>query len=172
MADWEISTERLTIRPMRVEDAVHWHRIRASAPFDPVNRSVEESIALITAMQLRASPDSDGWQQFAVLAHDGRYAGDLGVRFSPPWNASCEIGFAIDPMLRGNGYASEAAGAMIERLFRANRRRVVAVTDARNRPAQRVLERNWFRLEGRFVESWREGDQWYDELTYARLARE
>jgi RimJ/RimL family protein N-acetyltransferase len=172
MADWEISTERMAIRPMRVEDAVHWHRIRASAPFDPVNRSVEESIALIAAMQMRAAPDSDGWQQFALIATDGRYVGDLGVRFSPPWNASCELGFAVDPMMRGHGYASEAAGAMVARLFRAGRRRVVAVTDARNRPAQRVLERNWFRLEGRFVESWREGDQWYDELSYARLARD
>jgi RimJ/RimL family protein N-acetyltransferase len=61
---------------------------------------------------------------------------------------------------------------MVARLFKAGRRRVVAVTDARNRPAQRVLERNWFRLEGRFVESWREGDAWYDELSYARLAKD
>ena len=41
---------------------------------------------------------------------------------------------------------------------------------ARNRPAQRVLERCWFRLEGRFVQSWREGDAWFDEVSYARLA--
>lgn len=172
MADWEISTERLAIRPMRVADAAHWHRVRAAAPFDPVTRSVEESIALITVMQTRIAPDSDGWQQFALIAHDGRYVGDLGVRFSPPWNASCELGFAVDALLRGNGFCSEATGAMVARLFQAGRRRVVAVTDARNRPAQRVLERNWFRLEGRFVESWREGDAWYDELSYARLARD
>jgi RimJ/RimL family protein N-acetyltransferase len=172
MADWEISGERLLIRPMLVEDATDWHRVRAAAPFDPLDRSVEESIALITAMQLRAAPDSDGWQQFAVTTHNGRYLGDLGVRFSPPWNATCELGFAIDPALRGRGLASEATGLMVARLFKAGRRRVVAVTDARNRPAQRVLERNWFRLEGRFVESWREGDAWYDELSYARLAKD
>jgi RimJ/RimL family protein N-acetyltransferase len=172
MADWEISGERLLIRPMQVADATDWHRVRAAAPFDPLDRSVEESIALITAMQTRAAPDSDGWQQFAVTAHDGRFLGDLGVRFSPPWNATCEIGFAIDPVLRGRGLASEATGLMVARLFKAGRRRIVSVTDARNRPAQRVLERNWFRLEGRFVQSWREGDSWYDELSYARLAKD
>jgi len=172
MADWEISSERLMIRPMQVADAVNWHRVRAAAPFDPLARSVEESIALITAMQNRAAPDSDGWQQFAIMAHDGRYMGDLGLRFSPPWNATCEIGFAVDPSLHGRGIASEATGAMIARLFTAGRRRIVAITDSRNRPAQRVLERNWFRLEGRFVESWREGDAWYDELSYARLAKD
>ena len=172
MSDWEISSERLLIRPMRVEDAANWHRVRGAAPFDPLNRPVEESIALITAMQNRAAPDSDGWQQFAVLGPEERYVGDLGIRFSPPWNATCEIGFAIDPALRGRGLASEATGAMVARLFTAGRRRLVAITDSRNRPAQRVLERNWFRLEGRFVESWREGDNWYDELSYARLAKD
>ncbi|WP_164155854.1 GNAT family N-acetyltransferase [Sandarakinorhabdus rubra] len=159
------------IRPLRVEEARDWHRVRAAAPFDPLDRPVEESIALITAMQTRAAPDSDGWQQFALL-RAGRYVGDLGVRFSPPWNATCELGFAIDPALRGQGLASEATGAMVARLFASGRRRVVAVTDSRNRPAQRVLERNWFRLEGRFVESWRDGDAWFDELSYARLARD
>ncbi|MEN9932023.1 MAG: hypothetical protein RIS17_596 [Pseudomonadota bacterium] len=170
MSDWEITTDRLLIRPMRVEDAADWHRIRASAPFDPIDRSVEESIALITAMQRRAAHDSDGWQQFALIAKDGAMVGDLGIRFSPPWNATAEIGFALDPRHRGNGLAAEAVEAMVRRLFRNGRRRVVSVTDTRNRPAQRVLERCWFRLEGRFVESWRDGDSWFDELSYARLA--
>lgn len=169
MADWDIISDRLLIRPMQVEEAMDWHRIRASAPFDPLSRSVEESIALITAMQRRAAPDSDGWQQFSILGKDGSMLGDLGIRFSPPWNATAELGFAVDPRQRGKGICSEAVEAMLRRLFHRGRRRIVAVTDVRNRPAQRVLERNWFRLEGRFVESWRDGDAWHDELSYARL---
>ena len=170
MNDWEITTDRLTIRPMQVEDAADWHRIRAAAPFDPLERSVEESIALIAAMQRRAAPDSDGWQQFAITAKDGSMIGDLGIRFSPPWNATAEIGFALDPRWQRQGLCAEAVEAMVRRLFRNGRRRVVAVTDARNRPAQRVLERCWFREEGRFVQSWRDGDAWFDEVSYARLA--
>lgn len=172
MADWELNSDRLSIRPMRVEDAAEWHRIRAAAPFDPLERSVEESIALIAAMQRRAAPDSDGWQQFALLGRDGVMVGDLGIRFSPPWNATAEIGFAIDPRRQGQGLASEAVAAMVQKLFASGRRRAVAVTDSRNRPAQRVLERCWFRLEGRFVESWRDGDAWFDELSYARLVHD
>ncbi|MEI6486046.1 MAG: GNAT family N-acetyltransferase [Sphingomonadales bacterium] len=170
MSDWEIATDRLLIRPMRVEDAADWHRIRAAAPFDPLTRALEESIALIAAMQRRAAIDSDGWQQFSLLGNDGGMVGDLGIRFSAPWNATAEIGFALDPRRHGSGLAAEAVEAMVRRLFRNGRRRVVAVTDTRNRPAQRVLERCWFRLEGRFVESWRDGDEWFDELSYARLA--
>ncbi len=169
MSDWEISSDRLLIRPMRIDEAREWHAIRASAPFDPLTRSVEESMAMIAAMQNRAAPDSDGWQQFSIIAKDGSMLGDLGIRFTPPWNATAEIGFAVDPAQRGKGIGSEAVGAMVRRLFHRGRRRVMAVTDVRNRPAQRVLERNWFRLEGRFVQSWREGNQWFDELSYARL---
>ncbi|WP_368492268.1 hypothetical protein, partial [Sandarakinorhabdus limnophila] len=66
---------------MQVDDAADWHRIRAAAPFDPTERSVEESIALIAAIQRRAAPDSDGWQQFAITAKDGSMIGDLGIRF-------------------------------------------------------------------------------------------
>lgn len=172
LSDWHLSTERLRIRPMRPEDAAHWHRIRAAAPYDPLDRSVEESLALIAAMQGRSAPDADGWQQFALHDGDGAMVGDLGLRFSPHWAATVELGFAVDPARHGQGLASEAVGAMVGHLFAIGRRRLTAVTDARNRPAQRVLERNWFRLEGRFVESWREGDGWYDELSYARLAHD
>ena len=169
MADWEFSTERLVIRPMRIAEAREWHVIRASAPYDPVTRSMDESVAMIAAMQQRAARDSDGWQQFTILGKDGIMLGDLGIRFSPPFNATAEIGFAVDPAQRGKGIGSEAVEAMVRVLFHRDRRRIVAVTDVRNRPAQRVLERNWFRLEGRFVQSWREGDSWFDELSYARL---
>jgi RimJ/RimL family protein N-acetyltransferase len=169
MPDWEISTDRLFIRPMRVAEAREWHVIRASALYDPVTRSIDESVAMIAAMQSRAAPDSDGWQQFSILTKDGAMIGDLGIRFSPPFNATAEIGFAVDPGHRGKGIGSEAVEAMVRLLFHRDRRRLLAVTDVRNRAAQRVLERNWFRLEGRFIQSWREGDQWFDELSYARL---
>jgi RimJ/RimL family protein N-acetyltransferase len=172
LSDWHLSTDRLRIRPMRTEDAPDWHRIRAAAPYDPLDRSIDDSIALIAAMQARAAPDADGWQQFALHDGDGVMVGDLGLRFSPPWAATVEIGFAIAPDRHNQGLASEAVGAMVAHLFACQRRRLTAVTDARNRPAQRVLERNWFRLEGRFVESWREGDAWFDELSYARLAHD
>lgn len=172
MREWLLMSDRLTIRPMRVADAEDWHEIRSAAPFDPLERPVSESIAIISAMQDRAGVDSDGWQQFAILDRADRLVGDLGVRFSAPRLAQAEIGFAIAPDWQGQGLATEALEQMVKALFKAGRRRLAAVTDSRNRPAQRVLERCWFRLEGRFVESWRDGDDWFDELAYARLVHD
>lgn len=172
VTQWEMRTERLLIRPMRIEDAENWHQCRAAAPFDPLRRSILETIEAVEEMVQRAAVDSPGWQQFSVLDQGGRFVGDLGIRFSDAAMQQCELGFAIVPALRGQGLASEAADAMVRALFRNGRRRIAAVTDSRNRPAQRVLERLWFRLEGRFVESWRDGDDWFDELAYARLAHD
>jgi RimJ/RimL family protein N-acetyltransferase len=170
MPDWVFQTARLRIRPLLPADADAWHAVRAAAPFDPIGRSVADSRAIAVAMQNRAAIDSDGWQQFAITDAAGHFLGDIGVRFSAPRLAQAEIGFAVAPEVQGRGIASEAVAAMVVQLFSHGRRRVSAVTDARNRPAQRVLERSWFRLEGRFVESWPDGDGWFDELAYARLA--
>lgn len=170
MGLWVLRTDRLVVRPMTVDDALDWHRVRALAPFDPLERSVEHSLMLVEEMQRRPGIDATGCQQFAVCSHGGAYVGDFGIRFSPAHLAQAEIGFAIDPELQGHGLATEAGEALVRRLFRSGRRRLTAVIDVRNRPAQRVLERLWFRQEGRFVESWRDGEDWFDELAYARLA--
>ena len=170
MQGWHFSTARLRIRPLLPADAADWHDVRAAAPFDPLTRTPAQTRELAEVMQRRPAIDADGWQQFAITDPLGQFLGDIGVRFSAPRLAQAEIGFAVRPDIQGRGIASEAVPAMVAQLFAQGRRRVAAVTDVRNRAAQRVLERCWFRLEGRFVESWRDGDQWFDELGYARLA--
>ena len=170
---WVLTTPRLIVRPMSVADADAYHRVRGMMPFDPQNRSLDESRALVATMVTRPAVDAEGWGQFAiVLRADGAYVGDLGVNFDTPRALQAELGFAVDPVRRGNGFAAEAAAAMVDMLFRSGRTRVTALTDARNVPAQRLLERLRFRREGRFVKSWFDAGAWHDEISYARLADE
>lgn len=169
--DWILETPRLTIRPMRVADADFYHRVRGLMPFDPQLRSLDQSRALVATMVTREAVDAEGWGQFAIVERaTSAYVGDLGVNFDTPRARQAELGFAIDPAWRRAGIASEACAAMIAALFASGRTRVTALTDARNLAAQKLLERLRFRLEGRFVRSWQEGDAWFDELIYARLA--
>jgi RimJ/RimL family protein N-acetyltransferase len=42
----------------------------------------------------------------------------------------------------------------------------------RNVATQRLLEKLRFRREALHLQSWAEGDRWFDEVTYARLASE
>lgn len=140
-------------------------------PFDPQTRSLGDTRALIAAMDRRPRPDSAGWQQFAVIAiSDGRFLGDIGVNFDTPRNKQAEIGFAFAPEARGQGFASEAVGAIVDRLFKDGWHRLIAQTDRRNIRAQRLLETLRFRREGVHLQSWEEAGKWFDEIDYARLA--
>lgn len=171
--NWHIMTERTLLRPARASDAEALHASRGQMPFDPQTRTVADTAALIAAMGQRAAPDAAGWQQFAVSARsDRRFLGDIGVNFDTPRNKQAEIGFAFAPEARGQGLASEAVAAMVAQLFDSGRHRLIAQTDMRNLPTQRLLERLHFRREAVHLQSWEEQGRWYDEVAYALLASE
>jgi [ribosomal protein S5]-alanine N-acetyltransferase len=171
--EWQIVTPRLSVRPAVAADCALLHQSRGQMPFDPQTRSLADTAGLIADMAKRPAVDAAGWQQFAVRAgDDGRFLGDIGVNFDTPRNAQAEIGFAFAPEARGQGFAAEAVGAMVARLFASGRHRLVAQTDRRNIAAQRLLERLRFRCEAVHLQSWEENGQWFDELGYARLAHE
>ena len=79
---------------------------------------------------------------------------------------------AVAPSARGHGYAAEAVGALVDYLFARGRHRLIALTDMRNVPTHRLLEKLRFRREGVYLQSWAEDGKWYDEVGYARLAGE
>ena len=55
-----------------------------------------------------------------------------------------EIAYEILPQFRGNGYATEAAGAVSEAAFATGRDRLWATVGTWNAPSFRVLEKNGF----------------------------
>jgi RimJ/RimL family protein N-acetyltransferase len=55
-----------------------------------------------------------------------------------------EIAYEILPQFRGNGYATEAAGAVSEAAFATGRERLWATVGTWNAPSFRVLEKNGF----------------------------
>ena len=171
--DWCLITQRTLVVPATAADADALHASRGQMPYDPQTRTLLATQALIAGMLQRPAPDAAGWQQFAVRAgDDGRYLGDIGVNFDTPRNRQAEIGFAFAPPARGQGLAAEAVTAMVSQLFASGRHRLIAQTDLRNLPAQRLLERLRFRREAVHLQSWEEDGRWYDELAYARLASE
>ena len=176
---WEIWTPRLLIRPMQPEDCDVWHHCRALMPFDPYTDTPAQSREALMRMQRRPHLMAPGWQQFAVLgrsgapgggrADEGPFLGDFGVGFEDPSPGQAMLGFAMMPEARGLGLAQEAGQALLERLFAQGLRRVAAVTDIRNLPAQRLLGRLGFAQEARYRQSWWDGNGWQDELGFARL---
>ncbi|PYE54118.1 GNAT family N-acetyltransferase [Deinococcus yavapaiensis] len=171
-----LSTDRLVLRRLRDEDAPALCAYRSDpevARFQGWGASFGEMQArsLIEAMRER-EPGEEGWFQFAVAeCASGVLIGDLGLCAFGERQA--EIGFTLARAAQGRGYAREAVSALLSYAFGPlHLHRVVAGIDPRNTKARALLERLKFRLEGRFVESFLEGNVWLDEDRFALLSRE
>lgn len=174
VAAWRFVTARLLIRPIELADAETLVAIRAASPFVPRRRSAAE-IGEIIAPMIGATPGSaPGWHQFAIVhLADGLMVGDIGVNFAAPQPEQAEIGYGIHADWRRRGFAYEAIGRMLNHLLGDHGlHRVVAITDRRNTASRQLLESLRFRLEARYVQSYKLDGHWTDERGYARLAGE
>lgn len=126
---------------------------------------------LVDAMQTR-QPGEPGWFQFAIEERTSRaLIGDLGLHLFEAEQA--EIGYTLAREVWGRGYGSEAVGTLLNLVFgQLLVHRIIARTDPRNDRSARLLRRLGFRHEGRFLESYFDGEHWLDDDLYALLSRE
>jgi RimJ/RimL family protein N-acetyltransferase len=175
----EIAGSRVLLRRFRPADAAAFAAYR-SVPAVARYQSWDAPYPLAEAQrfvheQLAEHPDTPGeWFQFAVaLRTSGQLIGDCAVQPDADDPRQCELGFTIAPPHQGQGYATEAAGLVLDYLFRARgKHRVHASCDARNTASAAVLERLGMRREGHLRGStWAKGE-WTDDLLYGLLREE
>ena len=90
-----------------------------------------------------AEPFAPGaWFQLGIADRDSNVLiGDIGVHVAAD-GGHAEIGFTLRASAQGRGLGSEAVRAVVDLLLdRVKLPRVVAITDARNLPSVRLLER-------------------------------
>lgn len=173
-----IETSRLIIRRFRPSDAVALSAYRSDPEVARYQswRDMTPGKALLFIESLQASePGTPGeWFQFALQEKSsGALIGDIGLRTAADDPAQCEIGYTLAQAYQGQGFASEAVRAVLAYCFEPlDMHRVIAVTDTRNQPSIRLLERLGFRREAHFVQSYREETAWTDEYLYALLRAE
>jgi RimJ/RimL family protein N-acetyltransferase len=97
-----------------------------------------------------------------------------------PWRCSSgpdarqgEVGWIFDPQYHGQGYATEAANAILDLAFGpGDIHRVAARCDVRNESSWRLMERLGMRREAHFREHALFKSQWDEEFIYALLWQE
>jgi RimJ/RimL family protein N-acetyltransferase len=160
----ELLTERLRLRRSVPADAptistyrsmpeVHMHQGWDRTDPDGVRAEIEE-------MAGRAPGEPGGWAQFTVERRgDGEIVGDVGL--SPDDEPGViKVGYTVAPSHQGNGYATEAVGALVAYAFDTLGASVVrAYADAGNTPSTRVMEKNGLALVERF-EYLEDGQTW------------
>ncbi|GHF94940.1 N-acetyltransferase [Deinococcus piscis] len=111
--------------------------------------------AIIFPIHLLNLGEEDAVQgSFAVVERaSGQSIGLLGTKHAPELGR-VEIGYGLTEAGRGQGYATEAVGALLEHLRGwPDVQTVLAETVPDNQPSIRVLEKNGFRLTGRRLDS-------------------
>ena len=109
-----------------------------------------------------------------VVEHDGEVVGDLMLRFTfgdPP--SVAEIGWVLNPSFAGQGFATEAARAIIDVGFRHyGLHRIFAQLDARNTSSARLCERLGMTKEAHFRRDFWNKGEWTDSMHYGLLRDE
>ena len=135
-----IETERLTLRPFRVDDAQAMFDNWASDPVVtrfltwPSHKSVDVTRAVISSWVERGSAE---W--CIVPKEFGEAMGSMGVVNVD--GDTVEVGYCLSQKCWGRGYAAEALKATIQALFAMGARRVTAKHDVNNPNSGRVMQK-------------------------------
>jgi RimJ/RimL family protein N-acetyltransferase len=169
-----IETERLVLRNFTPQDA--------DSLFDYLHRPTAGCFLSLALADPEAAADeakrrADGEEYVAVCQKaSGVLVGDL---FAMREEDTFSIGWNFNPRSAGRGFATEAAVAMVDRLFtQGNARRLYAYVETSNAPSMRICEKLGMRKEGVFKEfiSFRNDADglpvYEDTMQYAMLRRE
>lgn len=175
------TSDGVRLRPLAVDDLPAFLAYRNDpevARFQSWTRYTEEEARAYLERCAAATRDVPGqWRQWAIEWTDPSggapvLAGDCGMRLDDD-GRQAEIGFTLSRALQGRGIGAAAVRLLLEHAFGAlGLHRVVAVTDARNAPAARLLERAGFRREGHLIQNVHFKGEWGDEFLFAILRDE
>ncbi len=177
---WPVRTERLLLRRATAGDVrATWEHRKL-----PV---VQQWIGLApqTYEDYReAFLEPDRLASLVVVEREGEVIGDLVLRVGDGWaqresvdaarGTQAEIGWSFHPAAGGQGYATEAVGALVALCFGPlGLRRVYAGCFADNERSWRLMERIGMRREEHSLATRLHRDgRWLDWMTYGLLARE
>jgi [ribosomal protein S5]-alanine N-acetyltransferase len=173
MADL-IKTERLLLRPFRIQDAEDvfayasdeaWLRyLPLSVPY--TRGDADRFLATQILLDRQEHP---AW----AIELQGKVAGGVNLRFLFDHRVA-ELGYAIARPLWGQGLTTEASRAVLGAAFEhyPELHRVRARADARNLGSIRVMEKLGMRREGLLREDRLARGEFIDEVIYGLLRRE
>ncbi len=170
-----METERLLIRRFLPEDGeglfayLSREDVVKYEPYGVFTREQAEAEAV------RRSEDANFWA--VCLKSNGLLIGNIYL--APGEFETWELGFVFHDEFHGQGYATEAARALLGELFSSGKaHRVVAMCNPENRSSWRLLERLGMRREGVLHKNvWFVKDRdglpvWQDTFEYAVLKEE
>jgi phytanoyl-CoA hydroxylase len=172
----EIALQRCRLREFRPSDLDVFVAYRANPDVARYQSwssySRADAIAFYEKLRQTELGSPGTWYQVAIASLETDVLmGDCAVHFID--EEQVEIGFTVAPEHQGKGIVREALGGLLDLLFGGwNKHRAIAVTDARNGAAERVLVALGFRKEAHHLKNVFFKGEWGDELVFACLREE
>lgn len=175
---FEIHTQRLQIRDLKVEDLDDFLIYRSNPTvtqyqgFDVMNRTQAQEF--IQKNSQKPLDEPDGWKQFAIIEKNTKtFIGDCALHYFGHENKIAEIGITISHLQQQKGYAKETMIGLMHFLFETkNVLRIQETTDAENIAAIQLLKSLGFTQEGYFRENIYFKGKWGSEYQFALLYKD
>ena len=178
MSQLSINTKRLHISNLLPEQLDEFYQYRSNPEvtrYQGFNvMTLEEAAQFISDnSDKRMSPPGE-WVQFGMkVVSSGALVGDCAIRIREDEPQTAEVGITVSHQFQRMGFASEALKGLLDFLFgKYQMRRVVMITDTRNKPAVRLLKSAGLRPEGYFISNTYFKGHWSSEYHYALLKTE
>jgi RimJ/RimL family protein N-acetyltransferase len=102
----------------------------------------------IQLQRMEGSPQRRAWTARLMRSHGGEAVGHCGFHGPPEIIGRAEIGYTVFQKFRGQGYAKEAAGALVRWAFRRGEKEVYATVSPDNAPSLAVVRSLGFKQVG------------------------
>ena len=138
-----LETQRLTLRPLAMEDFPRWAEMMADPVASKFLGGVQPaSTAWRGFMSMAGAWSLTGISMFSLIERDtGLWLGRIGPWTPQGWPGT-EVGWALHPDAHGKGYGGEAATATLDYAFDVlGWTDVIHCIDPDNTPSQRLAER-------------------------------
>ena len=175
-----LETDRLILRKFKESDAEVFFEYRTYphvALYQGegwVNYRLEQAKEFVKEQMDFEPGIPDTWFQIAIELRDtGNLIGDLAIHTLPQDINQVEIGFTLSSIYQNKGFGVEVVRSLLGYIFNVlNKHRVIAITDVRNIPSIKLLEKVGMRKEGHFIKNaWNKGE-YTDEYSFALLKEE
>ena len=167
-------TERLILRPIRLDDAERLFSMRSSEKMmafiqRPRAKTIADATKLIESMQEGlGKKESVVW--VISLKNDPQMIGTIGFWRMTPEHFRAEVGYLLHEDYWQQGFAYEALVKVLAYGFEVmNCHSVEANIDPRNTASQRLLEKAGFVKEAHFKEDYFWEGQFLDSAVYSKL---
>lgn len=172
-----LTTDRLILREFRDADWVAVHEYASDPevvrymPWGP--NTEEDTRAFVGRAIVSQADDPRTGYEFAITLRGGRLVGGCGIHAMNATNRSAFMGYCLSRDVWGQGFATEAAGALMAFGFEAlGLHRIAATCDVDNAASAKVLEKAGMRREAHFREDTLLRGRWRDSYLYAVLEDE